>query len=230
MVAVMDDRAQISRRTESLALPHCLDGEVRHDWTRAEVDALFELPFPDLIFHAQRIHRMHFDPREVQVSTLLSIKTGGCPEDCAYCPQSARLPHRRQRRKVDGHRGGHRSGTCREGRRREPLLHGSGMAFAEGARSRPVCAMVEGVRTLGLETCATLGMLDRDQARRAEGRGPRFLQSQPRHLAGVLRRNHHDADAIRIASTRSIMCAQPASTCAAAASSAWARRAPTASD
>src|SRR6266496_4164861 len=64
-------------------------GAVRHDWTRAELRALFDLPFPDLIFHAQRIHRLHFDPHEVQISTLLSIKTGGCPEDCAYCPQSA---------------------------------------------------------------------------------------------------------------------------------------------
>ena len=62
---------------------------VRHDWTRAEVRALFELPFPELIFRAQRIHRLHFDPTEVQISTLISIKTGGCPEDCAYCPQSA---------------------------------------------------------------------------------------------------------------------------------------------
>ena len=66
-----------------------LSGAVRRDWTRAEVRALFDLPFPELIFHAQRIHREHFDPREVQISTLLSIKTGGCPEDCAYCPQSA---------------------------------------------------------------------------------------------------------------------------------------------
>src|SRR5215831_7403553 len=66
-----------------------LSGVVRQDWTRAEIQALFDLPFPDLLFHAQRIHRMHFDPREVQISTLLSIKTGGCPEDCGYCPQSA---------------------------------------------------------------------------------------------------------------------------------------------
>src|SRR6266699_7357582 len=64
-------------------------GVVRHDWTRAEVRSLFELPFPELIFRAQRIHRLHFDPTEVQISTLISIKTGGCPEDCAYCPQSA---------------------------------------------------------------------------------------------------------------------------------------------
>src|SRR5258707_602055 len=63
---------------------------VRHDWTRGEVRALFELPFPELIFRAKRIHRLHFDPTEVQISTLISIKTGGCPEDCAYCPQSSR--------------------------------------------------------------------------------------------------------------------------------------------
>ena len=62
---------------------------LRHDWTREEVREIFALPFPDLMHEAQRIHRLYFDPREVQISTLLSIKTGGCPEDCAYCPQSA---------------------------------------------------------------------------------------------------------------------------------------------
>src|SRR5205814_9024292 len=65
-------------------------GLIRNDWTRAEIGALFALPFPELVFEAARIHRMHFDPTEVQISTLLSIKTGGCPEDCAYCPQAAR--------------------------------------------------------------------------------------------------------------------------------------------
>src|SRR4051812_45542388 len=64
-------------------------GAIRHDWTRGEVRALFELPFADLLFEAQTTHRRHFDPRVVQVATLLSIKTGGCPEDCDYCPQSA---------------------------------------------------------------------------------------------------------------------------------------------
>src|ERR1700728_443543 len=62
---------------------------LRHDWTREELRALFDLPLSELIFRAQSIHRVHFDPSEVQLSTLLSIKTGGCPEDCAYCPQSA---------------------------------------------------------------------------------------------------------------------------------------------
>ena len=83
----MDQR--IASPAETAGVAPDLGGAVRHDWTRAEVRALFEMPFPELIFHAQRIHRLHFDPREVQLSTLLSIKTGGCPEDCAYCPQSA---------------------------------------------------------------------------------------------------------------------------------------------
>jgi biotin synthase len=65
-------------------------GKVRQDWTRAEINELFALPFVELLFHAQSVHRIRFDPRRVQVATLLSIKTGGCPEDCAYCPQSAR--------------------------------------------------------------------------------------------------------------------------------------------
>jgi len=63
---------------------------VRHDWSQAEVEALFDLPFPELLHRAASVHRAHFDPAEVQVSTLLSVKTGGCPEDCAYCPQAAR--------------------------------------------------------------------------------------------------------------------------------------------
>ena len=63
---------------------------IRHDWTSAEIAALFKLPFNDLLFEAQSLHRQYFDPNQVQVSTLLSIKTGACPEDCAYCPQSTR--------------------------------------------------------------------------------------------------------------------------------------------
>ena len=65
-------------------------GTPRTDWTRAEIAALFDLPFPDLLHRAATVHRAHFDPAEVQVSTLLSVKTGGCPEDCAYCPQAQR--------------------------------------------------------------------------------------------------------------------------------------------
>src|ERR1044072_2268478 len=75
---------------ESLPAPGCDNPGVRHYSTREEIRALFALPFPDLMYRAQSVHRLHFDPTEVQISTLLSIKTGGCPEDCAYCPQSAR--------------------------------------------------------------------------------------------------------------------------------------------
>ena len=114
------------------ALPGAL---VRHDWTRAEVRALFALPFPELIFRAQSVHRRHFDPAEVQISTLLSIKTGGCPEDCAYCPQSAHYDTGVKAEKLMD------STPCwprraRQGRRRQPLLHGRGVARAEGPRPR----------------------------------------------------------------------------------------------
>ena len=85
----MNDRTHSPTPASNPVLARCVSGAVRQDWTRAEIEALFDLPFPDLMFHAQRIHRLYFDPREVQISTLLSIKTGGCPEDCAYCPQSA---------------------------------------------------------------------------------------------------------------------------------------------
>ena len=71
------------------ARPRTAAKALRHDWTRAEVRALFALPFPELMFHAALAHRENFDSCEVQISTLLSIKTGGCPEDCAYCPQAA---------------------------------------------------------------------------------------------------------------------------------------------
>src|ERR1035441_5257308 len=74
---------------EALSVVRATLGTVRTDWTNEEVAALFDAPFADLMFMAQQAHRAHFDPRDVQISTLLSIKTGGCPEDCAYCPQSA---------------------------------------------------------------------------------------------------------------------------------------------
>jgi biotin synthase len=146
-------------------------GLIRNDWTPAEVGALFALPFPELMFEAARIHRMHFDPSEVQISTLLSIKTGGCPEDCAYCPQAARY---------DTGVGAEKLMSL------DAVLAEAGAAKASGAsrfcmgaawRSpkdrdvENVCAMVEGVKALGLETCATLGMLTPGQAKRLKGSG-----------------------------------------------------------
>jgi biotin synthase len=148
-----------------------LDGAVRQDWTRAEVRALFELPFPDLIYRAQSIHRAHFDPRQVQISTLLSIKTGGCPEDCAYCPQSAH------------HEAGVKAEKLLDAAAVIAEAHAAKRAgasrFCMGAAWRSpkdrdldaVCAMVEGVKALGLETCATLGMLTDPQAKRLKDAG-----------------------------------------------------------
>jgi biotin synthase len=146
-------------------------GLIRNDWTRADVGALFALPFPELMFEAARIHRMHFDPSEVQISTLLSIKTGGCPEDCAYCPQAARYDTG-----VDAEKLMSLDAVLAEAR----AAKASGASrFCMGAAWRSpkdrdvenVCAMVEGVKALGLETCATLGMLTPGQAKRLKGSG-----------------------------------------------------------
>jgi biotin synthase len=139
-------------------------GTVRHDWTKQEVAALFELPFNDLLFQAQTVHRANFDPNEVQVSTLLSIKTGACPEDCKYCPQS-------------GH---YNTGLAKEKlmqvdavlkKAKEAKEKGSSRFCMGAAWKHPsdkdlpyVLEMVKGVKELGLETCMTLGMLRDDQA------------------------------------------------------------------
>ncbi len=144
---------------------------VRHDWTRDEIRALFALPFPDLMFEAQRIHRLHFDPAEVQISTLLSIKTGGCPEDCAYCPQSAKYDTGVEAGKImplDSVLAAARAAKAAGASR---FCMGAAWREPKDRDLDKVCAMVEGVRALGLETCATLGMLTLDQARRLKGSG-----------------------------------------------------------
>ena len=144
---------------------------IRNDWTRAEVGALFALPFSELMFEAARVHRMHFDPTEVQISTLLSIKTGGCPEDCAYCPQSARYDTGVGAEKLMSldavlaeARAAKASGASR-------FCMGAAWRSPKDRDVENVCAMVEGVKALGLETCATLGMLTPGQARRLKGSG-----------------------------------------------------------
>ncbi len=145
--------------------------DIRHDWTRDEIEALFALPFSELLYRAQTLHRKYFDPREVQISTLLSIKTGGCPEDCAYCPQSARFE----------------TGVKAEKLMDLKTVLGEAQAAKDGGATRfcmgaawrspkdrdleKVCEMVEGVKALGLETCVTLGMLDDKQAQRLKGAG-----------------------------------------------------------
>jgi biotin synthase len=162
---------QVSSSGAEPSLARARLGEIRHDWTVADVRALFALPFPDLMFEAQRIHRMHFDPREVQISTLLSIKTGGCPEDCAYCPQSAHYETGVTAAKLMD-----LDAVLAEARNAKAA---GASRFCMGAAWRSpkdrdldhVCAMIEGVGALGLETCATLGMLTQAQARRLKAAG-----------------------------------------------------------
>lgn len=138
---------------------------VRHDWSREEILALFELPLTELLHRAGTVHRQHFDPAEVQVSTLLSVKTGGCPEDCAYCPQAQRY---------------HTGVDATKLMATDAVLEKARQAKAAGAsrfcmgaawrspkdRDIPkVAEMIREVKALGLETCATLGMLSDTQAK-----------------------------------------------------------------
>ncbi len=152
--------------------PHLpIPGLPRHDWTREEVRALFDLPFPELMFQAQSAHRQNFAPDEVQISTLLSIKTGGCPEDCAYCPQAARYDTGVRAEKLMAldavlaeARAARSAGASR-------FCMGAAWREPKDRDLEQVCAMVEGVKALGLETCATLGMLTAPQARRLKAAG-----------------------------------------------------------
>jgi biotin synthase len=145
--------------------------ETRHDWAKEEVLALFELPFNDLVFQAQAVHRANHDPNAVQISTLLSIKTGGCAEDCAYCPQSARFDTGLKAGKL----------MCRDDvvEEAKKAKEAGASRFCMGAAWREpkdrdmdaLSEMIAGVKALGLETCATLGMLTPNQAGRLKDAG-----------------------------------------------------------
>ena len=137
---------------------------VRHDWTRAEIGALFDLPFPELLFRAQSIHRQYFDPAEVQISTLLSIKTGGCPEDCAYCPQSARYNTGVNAEKLMALDAVLAEARAAKSAGASRFCMGAAWRSPKDRDLEQVCAMVGAVKGLGLETCATLGMLSAAQA------------------------------------------------------------------
>jgi len=144
---------------------------IRHDWTQDEVLALFRLPFNDLVFQAQAAHRAHFDANEIQISTLISIKTGGCPEDCAYCPQSAHFDTGLMSQKlmvkeevVAQAQRAKEAGATR-------FCMGAAWRAPKESEVEQVAEIVSGVKSLGLETCATLGMLTRSQAERLREAG-----------------------------------------------------------
>jgi biotin synthase len=139
-------------------------GEVRNDWTLGEARAVFELPFNDLVFHAQRVHRENFAPNRVQVSTLLSVKTGACPEDCKYCPQSVRYDtglEREELMEVDAVVAAAQAAKAQGATR---FCMGAAYRSPKPKQLEQVKQMVREVRALGLETCATLGMLTPQQA------------------------------------------------------------------
>jgi len=146
-------------------------GEVRNDWTREEVRALFALPFPELMFEAQRVHRLYFDPLEVQVSTLLSIKTGGCPEDCAYCPQAAQYNTGVKAEKLMKIEAVLAEARAAKAAGASRFCMGAAWREPKDRDLDMVCTMVEGVKALGMETCATLGMLTGEQALRLKDSG-----------------------------------------------------------
>jgi biotin synthase len=148
--------------------------EPRHDWTLAEAEALFDLPFPELVHRAQQVHRACHDPAAVQMSTLISIKTGRCPEDCAYCPQSIRFQTGLENEALlpletvlERARAAQAAGATR-------FCMGAAWRSPKPKDLDKVKAMVSGVRELGMETCVTLGMVDEAQARELAAAGLDF--------------------------------------------------------
>jgi biotin synthase len=143
----------------------------RADWTLPQVEALFDLPLNDLLYAAQRVHREHFDANAVQVSTLLSIKTGACPEDCAYCPQSIRFTtgvEQHDQMPLDEVRAAavraQEAGATR-------FCMGASYRGPKDSQLEPILEMIKEVKALGLETCATLGLLRPGQAERLAAAG-----------------------------------------------------------
>jgi biotin synthase len=179
---------------------------LRHDWSRGEVLALLDLPFPELMARAGAVHREHFDPREVQVSTLLSIKTGGCPEDCGYCPQAARY-----------HTGVENEDTlsvddvvaaAKVARDNGATRFCMGAAW-RGPKQRDldkVIDMVKAVRGLGMETCATLGMLKDGQAEQLKDAGLDYynhnLDTAPEFYGSIIKTRTQEDRLDTLASVR----------------------------
>jgi biotin synthase len=145
--------------------------EVRHDWRLDEVEALFALPFNDLVFRAQTTHRAHFDPNEIQVSSLLSIKTGSCSEDCAYCPQSARYDTGLKREELMPVEAVLEAAQAAKEQGASRFCMGAAWRSPKDRDIDRVVEMIEGVRALGMETCVTLGMLSDRQTRRLKEAG-----------------------------------------------------------
>jgi biotin synthase len=167
MNAIVDPKAGVRGLGRNPAEP-------RHDWTLAEVEALFELPFTELVFRAAEVHRRHFDPTELQLSQLLSVKTGGCPEDCGYCAQSQHFKTGVAASKLmDAEAVIAKAAEAKAGGAQRFCM-GAAWRDVKDRDVPKVAAMISGVKALGLETCATLGMMSLDQARALKAAGLDF--------------------------------------------------------
>ena len=145
--------------------------DIRHDWTRAEAEALLGLPFNDLLYRAHGLHRRYFDANEVQLSTLLNVKDGGCPEDCKYCAQSARYETGFKAKKLMGLADVVAKATDAKAAGAQRFCMGAAWRAPKDHELDSVLDMVAAVKGLGMETCVTLGMLSGDQARRLAAAG-----------------------------------------------------------
>ncbi|HXN24933.1 MAG TPA: biotin synthase BioB [Candidatus Dormibacteraeota bacterium] len=179
----------------------------RHDWTRNEVAEIYGLALTELIFHAQQVHRAHHRPDEVQTCQLLSIKTGGCPEDCGYCPQSAHYDAGVGRQDLLDPE--HVIGQARQAAERGITRFCMGAAWRqapEGLEFETVLRMVRGVSELGLEVCCTLGMLNQEQARRLKGAGltayNHNLDTSPEFYGAIITTRHYEDRLNTIAAVR----------------------------
>jgi len=169
--------------TRDLATP-------RHDWTLTEVEALFAQPFMELVFTAAEVHRKTFDPSEVQLSRLLSIKTGGCAENCGYCSQSASFDTGLKAEKLMDTQAVLAEAMAAKAGGADRFCMGAAWRELKDRDTPKLAAMISGVKALGLETCATLGMLTADQARQLKEAGLDYynhnLDTGPDYYADVV--------------------------------------------
>ncbi len=159
-------------------------------WSRADVAALLALPFPELLFLAQTVHREHFDPTRIQISTLLSIKTGGCPEDCGYCPQAAGSDTGTKANKLMAVEAVLAEARAAKEKGAARFCMGAAWRSPKDQDLESVCSMISGVKEMGLETCVTLGMLTRPQTERLKEAGLDYynhnLDTSPEYYGKVI--------------------------------------------
>ncbi|WP_088742581.1 biotin synthase BioB [Cobetia sp. QF-1] len=182
------------------------DTQVRHDWGVAEIEALLALPFNDLLFRAQQVHRQYFDANAVQISTLLSIKTGACPEDCKYCPQSGHYNTGLGKEKlmeiqkvVEQAQAAKEAGASR-------FCMGAAWKSPRARDLEVVTEMVRQVKSLGLETCMTLGMVDTQQAKKLADAGLDYynhnLDTSPEYYGEIITTRSYSERLDTLASVR----------------------------